>query len=97
MAWSLPVIWVGDQSCDLRQINTTGKSVVMREAGRSMPRGHSEASSLPLVGRVGAQRRGGGVQSATDSFHHAVQFSIHIRIPESQNTKSLRSKESIAL
>jgi hypothetical protein len=48
-------------------------------------------------GRRARASRGGGVHGKQDAHHHPIQISIHVRIPESQDLESSRSKEGIAL
>ena len=40
--------------------------------------------------------RVGGDQSRMNCFHHTIKISINVRIPESQNLKTLRRKRCIA-
>src|SRR6516164_1694366 len=44
----------------------------------------------------GAERRGGGLQCTKNGLHNAAQTLIDVRIPESKNTKAMRSKERVA-
>lgn len=52
--------------------------------------------SLPPVGRVGAQRRGGGSQLTNNRVHYAVEVLINFRVPEAEHFETLRFEKVVA-